>query len=483
MKQLLVLLATSLSLSLIAQPGIYTEADIEYQTLFIEALADKYKGDTEETITELNKVIKRDRQSDAAYNELAKTYLSLANYELAEKNAVKAYELKPNNVWYLLNLGMIYEKSHQDKLAIETYKKLKSIEPGNPTTYHRLAMLQLKSNQPDAAATTLESLQAQQGVDEETSRRIFEIYSKDGQKKKAIGTLIQLNEALQDNPRLLNNLATYYMEVGQESDAKKVYTKILEIDPTNAAATVAIAKSGAVKAESNNYLNNLMPIMENMNVPLADKIKELMPLVVNMKKAGAETNDLDAVSRKLQDLYPEEAIAYSLRGDILFYQGQYAESAKVYKRAIELDDRKFTLWTQYIINLWELADYATMAKVSESAIDLYPNKVTAFLYHAISLSKTNDSSSQDYITEAGFIAGKNTGLSNLVELVKLWVKQNPTAEELKGIDIATLNDPLYMELAADLYAKVDNKLSKKLYEQAINMGSNADRINKKLGLE
>ena len=192
-------------------------------------------------------------------------------------------------------------------------------------------MLQLKSNQPDEAAATLESLQAHQGIDEETSRRIFEIYSKAGQKKKAISTLVQLNESIQDNPRLLNNLATYYMEVGQQSEAKKVYNKILEIDPANAAATMAVAKSGAIKSKSSAYLDHLMPIMENMNVPLEDKIKELMPLVVNMKKAGAETDDLDAVSQKLQDLYPDKAIAYSLRGDVLFYQGHYAESAKVYK--------------------------------------------------------------------------------------------------------------------------------------------------------
>jgi len=91
MKQLLVLLAIGLSLSLVAQPGIYTESDIEYQTLFIEAQSAKYKGDTDESITILNKILKRNKESDAAYNELAKTYLSLDNYELAEKNAVKAY--------------------------------------------------------------------------------------------------------------------------------------------------------------------------------------------------------------------------------------------------------------------------------------------------------------------------------------------------------------------------------------------------------
>lgn len=484
MKQILVILVVGLSLNLTAQPGIYTESDVEYQTLFIDAQIAKYKGDTDEAIAVLNKIIKRDRKSHAAYNELAKTYASLANYELAEKNAVKAYELKPDNEWYILNLGSIFEKSHQDDQAIKAYTQLKSVNPNNPTTYHRLAMLQLKTGQGEQAAATLEHLQMKQGVDEETSRRIFDIYAQSGNKKKAINTLINLNNAIKDNPRLLNNLATYYMEVGQESDAQKIYKHILELDPTNAAATLAQAKEGTnSNSKSGSAINSLIPIMENMNVPLPDKIKELMPHVVNMKKVGTETEDLDAISQKLLNLYPEEAIAHSLRGDILFYQSSFDESAKAYKKAIDLDDRKYTLWSQYLTNLWELSDYKTMSKVSESAIDLYPNKVTAFLYHAISLAKTSPDESQDYITEAGFIAGKNAELNNLVQVVQLWVKPEPSAEELKSLDVQALADPLYMELAADLYASIDAKMSKKLYEQAINMGSNATRINKKLGLE
>ena len=44
-----------------------------------------------------------------------------------------------------------------------------------------------------------------------------------------------------------------------------------------------------------------------------------------------------------------------------------------------------------------------------------------------------------------------------------------------------LTDPLYFELAGDLYASIDNnKMAKKLWNKAIDLGSSEERVSKKI---
>ena len=467
--------------SFFAQPGIYNESDIEYQTLFFEAQHAKYKGDTDKQTELLQEIIKRDRNSHAAYFELARLYLQTGNLELAQKNGEKSHNIQPNNEYYLLTLAEIMEKSNQQGKAIQAYEKLKQLNPQNPTIYHKLAQLNLHENMPDKAVQNLELLQKNQGVDEETSRRIFDIYKNTGNKKKAVQTLENLIAANPDNTRLMHNLASYHLESGNEKAAKEVYQQILVLDPNDSKATIAALKDKQkTQSGEGNQLMALEPMIDNMNLPLDDKLKELIPFLSSLRKGDAAIGTLASLSQKLVTLYPTEAKVYSMNGDVNFYQGNYSESESNYAKAISIDDRKYTLWSQYMQNLWELEKMAKLRDISEEAIDLYPNKVSAFLFHAV--SQSDKGLAEDMVQEAGFIAGKNATLKNSVNIVSQWLdKNNADKDKIEDIDLMILTDPLYFELAGDLYASIDNnKMAKKLWNKAIDLGSSEERVSKKI---
>jgi len=485
MKHLLILPLFLFAFGSLAQPGMYTEADMEFQDLFISAELAKYKGEVPEQIGLLEKVIKRQKDSDAAYNELSRAYRSLANYEMAEKHALKAHSLAPQNEWYLLNLADIYSKRDNFNKAIEGYNKLIKINPRNPAIYHQLALIQTKSGKGAAAAQTLEALQDQNGLDEETSRRIFDIYREMGNEEAAIQTLNKLIAERPENTRLMNNLATYLMQTGRQKEAQKVYGDILKINPIDPAASLAMAKKGTGNTLTGTAeeLSALTPLMENMNIGLDNKIKELMPYISTMKRSGAATESLDNLSLRLSELYPEEAKVHALRGDVLFYQGKFEDSKTNFEKAIKMDDRNFALWNQYMLNLWELSDTKSLLSVSEEAMDLYPNKVTALLYHALALHQSKDGKASDIATEAGFIAGANTALQQRVKLVQLWISGSSDKSALSKIKADEISEPLYLDLAADLYASVDKSKSITLWKAAVKRGANPDRINKKIDLQ
>jgi len=489
MKQLLALgyiglICIICCLSLSAQPGMYTEADIEFQTIFFEAQQAKYTGDTEEQIKLLSTIIKRDKESHAAYYELSRTYTLLDNMELAQKNAEKAHKLNPTNEWYLLGLAEIYESTEQTTAAVAAYSKLKTVNPNNPTIYHKLAQLLLRNKDVEGAVANLESLQQTQGIDEESSRRIFDIYKVAGNEKKAVATLEKLIATYPDNTRYLGNLASYYQEIGNDKKALEVYKNILTLDPNDTKALRITTKSEAAK-NGGDQLGILTSLLSSTNLTLDDKIQELMPYVSTMKQKGSTTDELDKISADLIAQYPKEAKVHALRADILFYQGKYTAAEAIYAQALTLDDSKYALWSQYLQTLWELEKYPKLITQSEEAIDLFPNQVSSFLYHSLGLSKANKKGATDFVMEAGFIAGKNKQLLTQIAIVDNWINLSKIEKTvIRAINIQSLQSPLYLELAGDLYAAIkDNNKAKQLWQKAIKLGAKSERINSKLGIE
>ncbi len=472
---------------LYGQADIYSESDIEFQSLFFDALLAKQKGDDKAQIDALKEIIRRDNKAHGAYYELSKTYLAQDNIELAEKNAIKACQGDPSNQWYVLLKSDIYERSEQYDKAIASYKQLIKNDPHNSVLYHRLALCQLSNQQSEEAALTLESLQSLTGITEETSRRLFDIYSKSGNEKKAIETLKNLSGKEPDNVRYLNNLTGYLLEIDDKEEATKILEKILIIDPENASANTALAKNTSKVSTSDvgGYLQSLMPLIENVNVPLDDKIRELMPHMSRIEKGTQDSDALLNISELLVDQYPDEAKVYSVRADILFYNALYEESEKNYKKAISIDDTKYPLWDQWMINLWQLGNYKSLESVSYDAMDLFPNQVNATIMHAIALAKNNNlDEANDMIDEAAIVAGSNEMLNALIGVGKVWIDNNgdEISGKVKSIDESQLSNPVWYEIIGDIYDKQgDQKLSKKYYQLAIEMGASEKNIKKKMG--
>ncbi len=485
MKLLLIIIVILTTTIAYSQPGLYTEADIEFQDLFIEAQLAKVTGDHDLQVEKLQEVIKRDKNSDAAYYELALSYVQQGNHELAAKNIDKALGLAARNQWYLLAAADIHEQHGNLDKAMASFNKLIEVNPADPTSYHRLAVLQTAANKPAAAIATLSALQQRAGIEEETSRRLYDLYVLQGQEKEALTALRSLSDAYPKNTRFLGNLANYYNKIGQENEALKVYTRILELDPTDSQASFALVKKKVPAGESDSYLSTLLPIMENINLPLDNKIQELMPYLSTMKKDSPESATLNKIANRLAELYPEEAKVYSLQADVLYYSGDYKTSLDKYKKAISLDDRKFSLWSQYMNNLWELENYTDLGKVSEEAIDLYPNQVSSFLFHAMSLKNLNKSGAESLVDEAMYIAGNNKSLIDQVSLTKLWLSDKKIdVNQLKEIDLTSIQEPIMLEVAGDLFHKIGNQnKAQELWRSAIMLGSKEDRVNKKFRLK
>lgn len=476
-----------MSSALLSQAGIYSEMDIEYQTLFMEAELAKQLGKIEDQKDALNEIIRRNPNEAQAYLELSKIYFAEDNKDLAVKNAKKAVTLNGSNEWYLLNLAEIYEQTENFEKASEAYEQLLIVMPKNPVIYHRLAVNYLSDNDKDNAIRVLTMLQEKEGIDEETSRRLFDIYNKTGDTENALSVLRQLTDKYPENVRFLNNLAGYLHDLGKKAEAREIFTRVLELDPNNAQASMALVREPTPQSQAGDYLSSLMPVMTNMNIPLDNKIMELMPFIAKMDKNDDSTPALLNISEKLVELYPEEAKVYAIQGDVNFYAGNYKIAEAAYEKSVDLNDRKYTLWDQWMLNLWELELYEKLRETSLNALDLFPNQVNAYILHALSLH-TLDKKSQAslFIEEANMIGGRNAFYAPLIQLADLWIRADEISSseiksKLQSIKPDTNTSHLTFELMGDLYSLIGNKeKSKLLWEEAILRGASEKRLYKKI---
>ena len=309
---------------------------------------------------------------------------------------------------------------------------------------------------------------------------------------KALQTLSTLTTVYPDNERFLQNLGSYLHDLGRIEESNNAFKKLLAINPDNTAANIAMSKAMAKGSKddlnSSDNVSTLIPIIDNMEIPLDNKIQELMPYLSKIQKDDPNITSLIEISEKLIKNYPTDAKAHAVRGDVLFYSGDLDASEIAYEKAITIDNRKYTLWDQWMINLWQNDKMKKLKTVSYDALDYFPNQVNAFVIHAVALTRNNQIGEADgYLDEAGFIAGKSQSLKAAVQIGKYWshISENDKQELstfLSTLNHTDLSNPLYLELIGDLYESIDDqKNSKKLWETAIELGAKESRLKKKIG--
>jgi len=476
------------SISSYSQAGIYDETDIEFQTMFIEAQLEKAKGNTDKQISLLKNVIKRDKSSHAAYHELAKAYIDLEEYDSAEKNAKKSHQFDSKNTYYLELLADIYERQDMFQKANETYKQLIGLDANAFLYFDKMAFNQVIIGEPKEAIKTLEYWQTQKGITKLASLKIFDLYNSLGQKEKALTTIENLSKEFPSNPDFLNKKANYLSFLGKHDLALNTYNQVLKINPYDQNALLAINNLNSNQTSNSSSINELNQLISNKNISLDVKIKELIPFMAKMPLSPADNEVLKSISLNLIETYPNEAKSFAVRGDVLFYLGEFVNSEKAYNNAIKLDDKKYLVWDQWILNLWELENYSKMESISLDALDFFPNQVNAYIYYAIASQKNKKSDQAiEMLEEATFIAGENTTYLNYINIVTNWINLDKYPEEQIAKSVSDINkekisSALQFELLGDIYKSISkNNESKLFWENAIKLGGSSIRLNKKIG--
>lgn len=445
-------------------------------------LLSKYK----EASAIFKELAQEDPINAANYYNLSKCYLFLKENDEAIKAAQKCVNLGKSNPWYLINLAEIYIEVKNYHEAAGTYQKVAELKK-DKGLYLQWAKMLVKADEKKEALAAYDVIEELFGYDDERMDERIQLLLSMNDPARAERDLIKWTKLMTRDVRIYQKLAAFYQYTDKPEKALDVFEDILKIEPKNELAIYYIKSAASIGSDDKMYL-----LIQDPSISLDNKIKSLIPLIeeIGIEATEEKINRMDILTSKIVALYPEQAKAHAIRGDLLTQKGDLKAAVASYKQTVAKVKSVFSVWENLMMNLLELKDYEDLYIVSNEALNYYPSQSTPYFYNALaSFHLGNYSKALEMVLESGFLANpkdleflqKTMFLRTRISIAQ---NQNQGAllllKEIEDKLASKLNSAAAEEMG-DLYFRLLSK-EKALfyYKKAIELGGSIMRLTKKV---
>ena len=390
-----------------------TEEDVNRESMLIEANREKLLGNYDKAITLLRELYRQDDENAAVAYELGRLLHAEGKLEEAIRYLKVATKQAPDNEWYLKFLADIYQQEGRNREGAELYETLVEQSPEDQYLAFRLAYFLVRAQEIDKAIKVYEDLEKEIGVNEEIARRKHALFLGVGDSKRAARALVDLTEAYPQVISYKHLLANFYESQGDQDAARKVYEQIVEQNPDDPKAQLALAGGSNIRQDELRYLADLRPAFERSDVDVDLKISKLYPFITQVVETG-DPVIADAaleLTSIMEDLHNSDPKPFSAAGDLLFHSGRKQEAIAKYQATIERDENVFPVWEQLLVSLYETGDAEGLYDTANDALDVFPNRAVIQYYLAIGADATGQyDDALDAVSMANMMSGRNPNL-------------------------------------------------------------------------
>lgn len=431
-----------------SQPtGQMTEAEVNLQKVYIEANKEKLLGNDDDAIVLFSEVLSKQPNNAAANFEVARLFQKKGELRKAETFAKKAIEAAPNNLWFNEYYAKILSENGEHAQAARVYENLVKQYPEGEQLYFDWAYMLVKAGAIKDAIEVYDELEELVGIDERVTKRKLALFQAQGKNKKAEAELLKLTKAFPNEVTYMQMLARFYEQTNRDEDAKVVYGNILELEPDNSVANMALAQTFKENGQEEKYLKAIDGLFKNPDVDIDLKIKELVPYIKKIstyKRRDEMRKLLLDLGETLTLVHPDDAKAYAVYGDLLYHANESNRALEVYKSTLERDRSVFLVWEQVMYILKDLKDADELLTVANDAANVFPNQAAVYFMSgtAYSMLARYDDAVND-LEQALMMSRGNTMLQNEIytELGKIYHQQKKWAKSEQAFEDALKMQP------------------------------------------
>ncbi|HUR30671.1 MAG TPA: tetratricopeptide repeat protein [Saprospiraceae bacterium] len=387
-----------------------TQEEVNVEKKLIEGKKYQLLGDLDKAESIFKSILIDDVNNTAAYYELSRTLTAKGSLQDALVFIRKAIRLEPENEWFLLMEADIHEKITDLYSAMDIYDRLLQLRPDRTHYYEIMISFCKKTGENERLLNVLDKYETITGLNEAITRTRFEALDALGRTNEALAAIHRLTEMYPNNIDYKFLAASYCKTKGLDDKAALYYKQILEIDPTDSRARLAMAGSEKKEGDNVGYLQSIIPIINNPGLKIDVKLQELIPYVLEYseKKDAALGNALLEVIQQLIKTHPKEAKSFAIKADVLSIMGKKSEAVDAYITSTTMNGNIYVVWEQMIKLLIETYRYDDVISRANNAIDIFPNQ--AYLYYAVgyaSYKKKHFDEALDMLNQALIMTGKN----------------------------------------------------------------------------
>ena len=407
-----------LSLSVFSQntiggtASIVPETEVTRQSNFVAAERERLLEHWDKAIELYQKFVYDNADHDAGWYGLARAFAGKKDYTAALEAIGKSIALAPDNEWYRVQQADFYEKTDRPKDAALIYTELTKRFPRSIPFQQRLAYLSVLSGDPKAGLKALDRLEQLTGYTQEISDQRHVIYVAMGDDRKAAAEWLRLIQLHPDEMKYRYRLAEFYTSAKDQDAAHRVYEEILQRDPNDPVAKLAVVQQGKGSSDAT-YLASLQPLFGDPKVSIDSKIQEILPFFAQLDagKDAALTQNLLQLGDILEKTHPTDAKAWSISGDLLYHADQPDAALARYRKCLQISPKVFSVWDNTLTILADQKNYDELQRTAEKAMDYFPNQPKAYYYYAVAATeKGQPDEALNQLEQANLMVGNNQAL-------------------------------------------------------------------------
>lgn len=365
------------------------EKELETQSAFIDANRELILGNLDKAESLYRELQRKYPANHAVSYALAQLLMTREDYPNALSAIRTARKGQPDNTWYaILEADILEETGHYGDAAV-LYMGLVTQYPKESYYYQQWAFYLMKAGDSKGAIQVFDQHEKELGFQEEIAQKKYMLYRGMGKMEEAAAVLEHVLANQPWNLGVMYTLADFYEENGGVELAKSWYNKILTNHPGESEAQLALVRLENSQSASG-PLADLSLIFRDGQANLDDKIVAIIPHI----QSFADQRDsvlgmaLDSLANILDQTHPDQAKVASIKGDLAFYRGDYANAITAYQLALDRERTIFAIWDQLLLATSAANKFKEQVKFAEQALDVFPNQGRIHFFLAEGLLET-----------------------------------------------------------------------------------------------
>lgn len=353
---------------------------------FIDGCTARHKKDDDAALKLFNDCKQINPKSAAASYELAKIYLEKGSPLLAIEQAKYCASADQKNEYYQKVLIDAYKANKQYQQAIKVAELLVKNFPNVIEFKEDLAIQYAEVSEYNKAFNLYNEIEKVYGINEQITNNKVKLLRNQNKLTEAEAELIKLTQTDPLNTDYLALLAEFYEETDKRDKAKKIYDKIVEINPNHPTVNLALSDYYNLLQSPQKGFEFLKKAFENPDLDPSVKANIAFNYYLRSEKSG--NPELVKQGKELADIFikvhPKNSDANGVYADYLMMENKPREAAKFYYQAAISEKSNYKVWEQLMYVYNDISNFDSLRSVSSKAIELFPNQPNPYFFNGFS---------------------------------------------------------------------------------------------------
>jgi tetratricopeptide (TPR) repeat protein len=461
--------------------------ELNFDDYFIDACTQFGNGNYSLSIKNLEKCINLNPNEASVYYKLSKNYNELSDQNLSLQNAMKAYNLSPDNayygLWYAEKLSSAGNLNEAIKVLQKTFLRNQKDEP----VLKALDALYVQNANPiqDRIDVWLKHKEST-GFKVNSALKLIEFYIQTKDYPSAHLLYDEIKKASPLKYKYFVDDANLYLKENDELHANENFEKAIALNPNNFNLNYSLFKLKASKKLTTEACKYITNAYSDPLTSLDIKLDVCKQIYKNYTEDTSYSVYIKTLAQSLVLNYPENPKSLFVAASYFEQIKMFGDALNFYSKINELSPGMFDAWLGALKMSSEIKQFNNTIEIANKALEYYPNVAQIYLEASRAYNSIKDYSKAIEFAKSGVSFAFDPKVKSQLHLeqaianFKLKLFQDAENNLLEALTYSDKDANIY-----DLLGNVSYKLNKtekaiEFWKKALSLGLVSSVLDKKL---